>query len=202
MQRDLKLKIARLISLLFVPPSFTILTFIFFAFYYEDNHSKIIETISIALVFGFILPISLFLFLQSKKKIVDQDATIKEERTLPYLISAVFYLIGLILMIIFKLNIVIIAFWFCYLSNTLITISINKFWKISAHSIGVSGTMAGILPAIGNYAFFLMPLVFFIGWSRITLKCHTLLQVVAGIIFAFLSTFIQMTVIINYFNHN
>ena len=40
-------------------------------------------TILIALIFGFILPITLFLILRKKGKLVDQDASIKEERTFP-----------------------------------------------------------------------------------------------------------------------
>ena len=72
----------------------------------------------IAVVFGFIAPISLFLILRKKGKLADQDASIKEERTFPFLIAILFYLIGLILMIKFELNIISIAFWFCYISNT------------------------------------------------------------------------------------
>jgi len=78
------------------------------------------------LVFGFIAPIVLFLILRKKGKLVDQDASIKEERTFPFIVAIIFYLIGLLLMIKYQLNIISIAFWFCYISNTIITIIINK----------------------------------------------------------------------------
>ncbi len=196
---DSKNKIARIISTIFVPPTFTLIIFIFFALKLENDLSKILETILISSLFGFIAPIVLFISLKNRGKIIDVDASIKEERTLPFLLATIFYIIGLLLMIYFELNIITKAFWFCYISNTLFTVLINLYWKISAHSMGVSGSLAAIIFVIGNYSFLFIPLLLLIGWSRIKLKCHTLSQVLAGIILAFISTFIQMYLIINYF---
>ena len=199
MNSNYKHKIARIISTIFVPPSFTLLIFIFFAFYLENDFPKTLETILISASLGFIAPIVLYFILKKKGKIIDVDASIKEERTLPYIIAIVFYLIGLFLMIYFKLNIITIAFWFCYISNTIITIGINHFWKISAHSMGASGPFSALTFAIGFYAILFFPIVLFVGWSRIKLNCHTLSQVTAGILLAFISTFLQMYFIIHYF---
>jgi membrane-associated phospholipid phosphatase len=191
-------KFARFISTIFVPPSFTLLLFTFFAIYLEHDVQKISETIIIATIFGFILPIVLFVILKNKGRIIDVDASIKEERTLPFFIAIIFYVIGLILMLYFKLNIITIAFWFCYISNTLITIVINHYWKISAHSMGASGPFASLFFAIGFWAFLFLPIVLVVGWSRIKLNCHTFSQVFAGFIIAFFSTLIQMYLIIHY----
>lgn len=192
-------KLARFISTLFVPPAFTIIIFSIFAFQLESELSKRVATVLIALVFGFIAPIALFLILRKKGKLADQDASIKEERTFPFIIAIGFYLIGLILMIKFELNIISIAFWFCYISNTLITIIINKFWKISAHAMGAAGPFAALVFAFGWIGIVLLPIVLLVGWARIKLKCHTISQVVAGILFAFISVYVQMYLIIKYF---
>ena len=193
-------KIARIISTLFVPPSFTLLVFVFFGFHFESEPIKIIETILVSTLFGFILPIILFFILKKKNKIIDIDASIKEERTLPFLIASIFYAIGFVLMIFIQLNIVVIAFWFCYLTNTLLTVLINHYWKISAHSMGAAGALAALFFAISVSAFLFVPLIIAIGWSRIKLQCHNFGQVAAGIILAFISTFLQMYLIINYFS--
>ena len=192
-------KLARFISTLFVPPSFTIIIFTIFAIHFESESSKQVVTILVALVLGFIAPIILFLILRNKGKLADQDASIKEERTIPFLIAIIFYLIGLWIMIKFDLNIISIAFWFCYISNTLITIFINKFWKISAHAMGVAGPFAALIVSFGFTGLLLFPIVILVGWSRIELKCHTLTQVIAGILLAFISTFTQMSLIMKYF---
>jgi membrane-associated phospholipid phosphatase len=192
-------KFARLISNLFVPPAFTIIIFTIFAFQLESELGKRVAMVLIALIFGFISPIVLFLYLRKKGKLVDQDASIKEERTFPFIIAIGFYFIGLILMIKFELNIISIAFWFCYISNTIITIFINKYWKISAHSMGASGPFAVIIFSFGWIGLFILPVVILVGWSRIELKCHTISQVAAGILFAFFSVYLQMFLIIKYF---
>lgn len=194
-------KLARIISTLFVPPAFTIIIYSIFAFTLESDLSKSIGTILIAFIFGFLAPIALFLLLRKKGKIIDQDASIKEERTFPFLIAILFYLIGLVLMINFGLNIISIAFWICYISNTLITIFINKYWKISAHAMGAAGPFAAVTFAFGWIGFVILPFVVIVGWSRIELKCHTASQVVAGILFAFFSVYIQMSLILKYFGN-
>jgi membrane-associated phospholipid phosphatase len=192
-------KIARLISTLFVPPSFTLIIFIIFALHLETEQTKTIITILVALIFGFAAPIILFLTFRKKELIVDLDASLKEERTVPMTISLSFFILGLIILIIFKVHIISIAFWFCYISNTLIIILINKRWKISAHTMGAAGSLAAVLYVFGPMAilFTLFPVL--VGWSRIQLKCHTPAEVLGGGILAFLSTYFQIFIITKIF---
>jgi membrane-associated phospholipid phosphatase len=192
-------KLARIISTLFVPPSFTIIIFTIFAFVLESESLQRIITILVALIFGFSALIILFLAFINRGKIVDLDASVKEERTIPFLISVGFYTAGLILLIIFKVHIISIAFWFCYISNTLVTILVNKHWKISAHSMAAAGTLAAATYVFGPIALIFTVVVFLVGWSRIQLKVHNFAQVIAGILLAFLSTYIQMYFIVNWF---
>ncbi|HSW54800.1 MAG TPA: hypothetical protein VLH59_06905 [Ignavibacteriaceae bacterium] len=191
--------LARFISTLFVPPSFTIIVFTIFAFTLETESTQKVITILVAFLFGFIAPIILFIVFRKRNKIVDLDASIKEERTIPFLISVGFYLVGLFLLIIFNVNIISIAFWFCYISNTLVTILINKHWKISAHAMGAAGPLAAVTYAFGPIALFFIVIVFLVGWSRIQLKVHNAAQVTAGILLAFISTYLQIYLIVRFF---
>lgn len=192
-------KFARIISTLFVPPSFTIIIYLIFAFTLESDSYKRLLTFLIPFIFGFIAPIALFLYLRKKGKLIDQDASIKEERTFPFIIAIVFYVLGLLLMINFNLNIISIAFWFCYISNTLITIFINNYWKISAHAMGAAGPFSAMVFSFGWIGFIMLPIVLLVGWSRIKLKCHSLSQVVIGVLLAFISVYLQMYLITKYF---
>jgi membrane-associated phospholipid phosphatase len=192
-------KLARIISTLFVPPSFTIIVFTLFAFILETESLKTVVTILVAFLFGFAAPIILFVILRKQGKIIDLDASIKEERTTPFLISVGFYLIGLIILIFFNVNIISIAFWFCYISNTLVTILINRHWKISAHAMGAAGPLAAVTYSFGPIALLFSVIVLLVGWSRIQLKVHTPAQVLAGILLAFFSTYLQMYLIVRLF---
>ena len=193
-------KLARFISTLFVPPSFTIIVFTIFAFVLETESLKKIVTILVALTLGFTAHIILFVVFRKKGRIIDLDASVKEERTAPFFISVSFYIIGLIILIVFDVSIISIAFWFCYISNTLVTIFINKHWKISAHAMGASGPLAAVTFVFGPVALVFTLLVILIGWARIHLKVHNTAQVIAGILFAFISTYLQIFFIVKWFN--
>jgi membrane-associated phospholipid phosphatase len=193
-------KLARIISTLFVPPAFAIITFTIFALLLENESQKQLAVILVAFVFGFAAPIALFIVFRKSGKLADKDALIKEERTIPFFIATGFYVIGLVLLIIFRVNIISIAFWFCYISNTLLTILINRKEKISAHTMGVSGPMAALTFIFGPAALFLTILVIIVGWARIRLECHTFIQVVLGFFVAFISTYLQIFVIVKLFS--
>ena len=192
-------KLARIISTIFVPPSFTIIVFTLFAFTLETESLKTVITILVAFLFGFTAQIILFVVLRRRGKILDLDASLKEERTTPYLISVGFYLIGLVILLIFNVNIISIVFWFCYISNTLVTILINKHWKISAHAMGAAGPLAALTSVFGPIALLFAIIVFLVGWSRIKLKVHNFAQVMAGVLLAFVSTYLQIYLIVRFF---
>lgn len=191
----MKHKLARVISTLFVPPSFTIIVYFIFALSVEQTLKKSLIVFLVALVFGFLAPITMFVIMRKRNMISDNDAMIKDQRTLPYFIAIIFYAIGLLIMILTKVSIISIAFWFCYISNTIITILINKYWKISAHSMGASGAAAALFFVVGWSSFVAVIITILVGWSRIELKCHTLQQVIAGIVLAFVSVYVQMKII-------
>jgi membrane-associated phospholipid phosphatase len=193
-------KLARVISTLFVPPSFSLIVYSIFAFTIERTTSDSLLLMTITTLFGFVLPILMFVIMRKKNIVSDQDALIKEQRTIPFLIASGIYSIGFLLLIFFKLNIVSIAFWFCFISNTFITILINRYWKISIHSMGASGAFAALIYTFGISMLPFFIIVLLVGWSRIELKCHTLSQVVAGVVLAFTSVYFQMYLITKYFS--
>jgi membrane-associated phospholipid phosphatase len=193
-------KIARIISTILVPPSFTIIIFTLLAFTIETESSKKITLLSTSFLFGFILPILLFMYLRSKGRIADQDALIKEERNFPYFIALLFYSFGLVILILNDINIISIAFWFCYISNTILIMIINRYWKISAHVMGAAGPTAVLVYLFGAEAFLFFILVTAIGWARIQLKCHNFAQILAGAFIGFVSTYFQIIFITKYFD--
>ena len=194
---NLKNYLARIVSILLVPPSFTIILFIYFAFIYESDLAKRIVLLIVSFTLGFAFHIILFFYLRKKGKLVDYDASIKEERTFPYIISTLIYICGFAILLFYKINIILTAFWFCYISNTILIMIINKSWKISAHTMGASGPLAVLCFAAGWQSLLFLPLVIFIGWGRLHRKVHTFAQVAAGALVGFISTYLQMYIIVN-----
>lgn len=64
--------------------------------------------------------------------------------------------------------------------------------------MGAAGPLAAVTFIFGPVALIFAPLVFLIGWARIQLKVHDFAQVSAGILLAFISTFLQIFLIVKW----
>jgi len=185
---NLRCSFAKIVSYILEAPFLAVPAFFVLNFFLNKENFLLIEFIS--LLFATIVPVSLVL-IWSKIKRVDKDYTIKETRNLPLLIVATIYLVGSFILYLSSANPLTIALMFCYGTNTLIVFLINLKWKISVHSMGVAGPT--------TFLMFFNPLCFLLGligplimWSRVTLKKHTIPQVLAGSICGYILTFIQI----------
>ncbi len=186
-------RFARVISTIYIPPTFTLVSFIFLSLTFEGNISAKISVIAIASFFGVILQIASFIYFYRKGIVSDVDVKIKDERTLPYFVSIIIFTTGFILLLIFKVSSISIVFWFCYISNTFLVILINKYMKISIHVMGISGPLALFIFLFGFKMFIFSPILVLVAWSRIKLKCHSLVEVVAGGLLGFISVYFQLS---------
>jgi membrane-associated phospholipid phosphatase len=167
--------------------------FILFSYHFEDYPNNLIS-ILISLIFGLLIPVFTFIQFRRKGKIINDDATIKEERTVPYIYAIFFSITGLIISALFQMDVRILMLWLIYLISSILIININRFWKISAHALGVGMPLGGILfindLKLSIIGICLMILVIF---ARMKLKVHTLSQVIAG---AFLGVAISYILLI------
>ena len=181
------------ISYICEPPFLAIPTFIVLNLFLNMDDFPIIE--SICLLFGNIFPI-LTVLIWGKIKGVDRDYTIKETRNYPFLIATFLYFLATLILWLFSANPLTMAVMFCYGSNTLIVFFINLKWKISVHAMGITGPVTALM-FINPWFFILGLLGPLVMWSRITLKKHTLGQVLAGLTLGYLITAIQLYYLIN-----
>jgi len=189
----------RIISDVFVPPVNLVFLFIYLALKFEPDSPSAFETISIAILFGFVFPVAFFIYLRKKKKVVDNDATIKEERTVPYLFGIFLSLAAFGLSAYFETSMISRFVWITYIVNTAILIIINKSWKISAHAIGTASPIGVILTFNPQLAVILLIPLAIISWSRIKLGVHTIPQVLAGSAFGLFATYFEIVLFTKYF---
>ncbi|WP_099463926.1 hypothetical protein [Parabacteroides provencensis] len=128
---------------------------------------------------------------------VDLELSDRKERIVPYLIF-----ITSIMVCTFFLYKMMMPFWILALLigvcvSLIIALSINFFWKISAHAIGVGGLLGGIMGVarihmINPFWAFIAVLLIagLVGTSRIFLQRHTPMQVYAGFCLGFICTFV------------
>lgn len=191
---QLSKKIARVISDIFIPPTFNLLGFIYIAFFSEFYLSEQLIIISSSLIFGVLLPITFFVILRKKKVITDNDAVLKEQRHYPYYLSILLNALGMIFIIIFSENSLAEFYWLVLTINTIILTLINYYWKISAHAIGVA-TFAALLFFLGSWWYYYAVIfIVVIGLSRYKLGVHTPAQIGMGTLYGFFGTLLLLKI--------
>lgn len=174
------MKIARIISYLFIPPVLTLYSFIHFAIIFENSFPEKLIVIITAFLFGLIFPIVFFETMRRRGKILDVDATAKKERTLPYAVGILFSLAALLILYMTDAHPMILGLWAAYILNSAVLMLINKSWKMSAHAMGVAIPFAAILFAGNLAAIILFLILILVCWARVKLGVHTLSQVFLG----------------------
>lgn len=195
----MKIKLAKIISYIFVPPVSLMIIFIIIANQiYIDTRLKFM-TLVIAAMFGFILPVFVFLFLRKNGKIINDDATLKEERTVPFLIGIGLAIIALSFSYFYELHSLILALWISYILIQIVVVLINLNWKISAHLVGIGIPYATFIFLFKTEFSYVLLIPILIGWARLTLKVHTPLQIVAGFLLGTIPTYFILTQFIKLF---
>lgn len=188
-------KLARIISTIFIPPVNLFIAIVYLIIIYESDSFKILYSLSVSFVFIVAAPIAFFVSMLRANRIVNQDAVIKEQRTIPYLVGIAFLTAGTLLLVYQDIHSMILAFWLIQIVNSIVLIIINKYWKISAHAMGI-GSPAGLIYYLLGFIPILPVIIIFLltGWSRYYLKCHTILQIIAGGLMAFILTYLQLII--------
>ena len=190
-----KQKTAKLISILFIPQTFTILVIPFLAFKYEPLFLQKWVVIFTALTFGFSLQILSYFYIIKKKKIRSFDETKNTERTIPYLVQISLYIIGLFLLLYFDVSYLLIVFWFSYIVNSFILVLINYKCKISSHSIAVAQHFALFVFLMNPVYWVFIPIALVVGWARIELNVHDKYQIIGGLVLGFVLTYLQLYIL-------
>lgn len=177
-----------------MPTTFALAAFLLLAFLTRQRADNV-AIAGVAVLFGAVLPFFYLLYLLRREKVTQIDVPLRGQRTVPYLISVLIYLVGFGVLLAVGASATVYALMFCYATNTLIISAINTQWKISAHAMGASGPLTALAVTFGWQVvpFFLVVIV--VSWARVVLKAHTRAQVTAGALLGILLTALQVEAI-------
>jgi membrane-associated phospholipid phosphatase len=190
-------RFAKYISILGIPPTFA--TAVFTTLVLQGETGSLMHRLVIwlvAVLFSGVLQMGYVLMLRRRGQVGAYDVPNRLQRTQPYLVSVGVSLVGLLLLLSLHASVPVWALMWCYCINTLLTVVINLRWKISAHMMGMTGPLVFLYPLLAVYVFLFLPFAVLLGWSRVTLKAHTLAQVVAGAGAGIVLTLLQITILI------
>lgn len=173
---------ARVISNVFLPPFVLCFSFIKTVLARETTPSSIPVFIIAGCLLLVVLPIAFFIGLMKLDKVSDQDAMERTERTLPYLFGIILMVTGLGFLLYQHAAVPVVQNWISIFLSIVFVLLINLRWKISAHLCSFTVAFCSLGAGVDARWFGVLLLAPVLGWSRILLKSHTVMQVVAGIL--------------------
>jgi membrane-associated phospholipid phosphatase len=125
-------------------------------------------------------PMLYVLWLYSTDRIADLDMSVRSEREAVFGIFVIFYTLGTVALWLIHAPTLITASMAGYAAASLVTQYITRYWKISTHAIGITAPLVVLIYLFGPQPLPFLVLIPIVGWSRIYLGAHSLLQVLAG----------------------
>ena len=188
--------ISHVISTVFQPllmPTYGVMLLFMYTYFGVAFSNRFWHIVTPVMLFSFIIPGILIYLLLKIGLISDLSLKVRKERFYPYFITLLSY--SAMVVFYYKAQ---MPVWFLMMmagsiAILIIAILITLFWKISAHMFGVGGLVGGVMSVCyyvehsNPYWLFigLFILAGAIGTSRLILKRHTLLQVIAGFLLGF-----------------
>jgi membrane-associated phospholipid phosphatase len=179
-QAEIGYDLAEFISKFVSPPTIAILATVSFSLWSPIGLGSLYPPMSILLCFWLFaffpfLPVLYFY----RKNVVDLYVSKKETRTPFFLVAIALYSIAALIFFVTNTKIMfLLALGYTFV--TIILLVVNKFWKVSVHSAGVTGPIFALIFVFGIIVIPLSLIILLVSWSRIKLKMHTFRQTLAG----------------------
>lgn len=192
----MKERIAKIISIVFnvyfIPPLSIILLSIKS---YQQNYilSTIYRWDVVFVILFFLLPVISLFILRKSNKISDMDISIRIQRIPVEIAAVIVFVILYSITVIFQAPHLYQIFAFTNFFIMLTILCTTLYWKISMHSAMITMFITLIVLMFGLQYIILIPLIPLVYWARLTLKEHTIYQLLSGSLVSFLITYIVYT---------
>lgn len=183
---------ASIVSNLFHPMIISFVAFYLLLFGKLPTADNAVNALIVCFLFSNLIPISTVLLLKKTGRISDLDASKKEQRIFPLTLGIIYSGIAYLILTYMTADSLVRGLMFCYMTNTVFTIIITKYWKISIHAMGVAAPLAALWIAGFQYPLPAFIILILVSYSRVTLKAHTVYQVMAGSIAGLILTYGQL----------
>jgi len=139
-----------------------------------------------------ILPMIFFIYIRVRSgHYSDSSVSTREQRTSLYTLSGFLMVLLIGILVLAKAPLILTACLISAVLATLIGFVINnRFTKLSLHSVGMAGCVTVLCLTLPLLGLCMIPFALLVGWARIRLKHHTLLQILIGWIVSVVSVLI------------
>ncbi|MBW6460593.1 MAG: hypothetical protein K0B08_08470 [Bacteroidales bacterium] len=192
-------RFAQALSVIFYPlfvPTYAFAVLLTMPAYFSALMPASAKWMIIGLVFSVtcVIPTLSFLFMIKTGVVSTTYLTKREDRTMPYIVSIIFFYLAYYMLKKLQVSPVYVYFMIGATMLNILVFGINFFWKISSHmaSIGaLTGMMVGLSNFLGTFYFSFIAITLivsgFVAFARLKLEAHTPAQVYAGFILGFMT---------------
>jgi hypothetical protein len=192
-------RLARVISVIFYPlfiPTYAFAVLLNMPAYFSALLPVSSKWMLLGLIFGItcLLPTLFFIVMITTRVVSTTYLSNKEDRTLPYTVSIIFFYLAYYLLKRLEVPAVLTYFMIGATFLNVIILGINFFWKISSHMAsigGVVGMAVGLSCFLGAFYFGIIAGSLFaaglVGFARLKLQAHTNAQIYSGFLLGFLT---------------
>ena len=133
-------------------------------------------------------PMLFIFYLYATDRISDLDMSIRTERERVFIAFVIFYALGALDLWLIHAPAIMTASMAGFAASALVVQWITRYWKISTHALGITAPLVALTVLYGTRPVPFYVLIPLVGWSRVYLRAHTVLQVVAGTLLALVTT--------------
>ncbi len=190
----LYLYIARHISNFLSPIAVSIPFTLLVALYRTQNAPTALAYAGATLFFMSIGPM-LYIFIGVHQgKFTDIDVSVRSQRSGPFLFSILSTLVGLFFLFYLHGPKNLQTVMFTVVASGIVLMLITFWWKISMHASTLAGAITMLTALYGNIILPAYLLLALVCWSRVVLRRHTLMQVIAGSLLSILLTILALAI--------
>jgi membrane-associated phospholipid phosphatase len=135
-------------------------------------------------------PMIYVFWLYATGRISDLDMSIRSERERVFVVFVIFFALGTIDLWMIGAPSILTASMAGYAMSSLVVQWITRYWKISTHALGITAPLIALCVLYGSRPVPFLVLIPIVCWARVYLRAHTVLQVLAGVALATVSTLV------------
>ena len=178
--KPFRLQCARQVSTILSPVVVSLPLVILVALYHASDRLMALLYAIITLFFLSIGPMIYILIGVRRGKYTDVDVSLRTQRTGPFFFGIVSTVLGLLILNTTHGPKNLQTLLLITTLSGMIMMIITFWWKISIHASSLAGAITVLSSLYGSIVLPAYLLVVLLGWSRVTLRRHTLAQVIAG----------------------
>ncbi len=180
--------VARIFSTVCNPFLTALLLFVILAGARSRTNAEFWVLLGNSAFFTSIGPMLYVFWLYATDRISDLDMSKREEREHVFVVFVIFFVLGTIDLWLIGAPAIVTASMAGYAVSSMVVQWITRYWKISTHALGITAPLIALCVIYGPRPLPFLILIPIVCWARVYLRAHTVLQVIAGVGLATVST--------------